>query len=95
MTTVHTTPNKSIEEKVKAFPKSITSILYIAFTLLGISYLIFGNNKSDAFAQLGIALIFDPFNPNQPFGQRPLYQKVWLFVHAGLVLAGFVWMFLA
>jgi hypothetical protein len=91
MTTTHTTPNTSADAKVKAFPKVITRILYIAFTLLGILYWIFGSDKSDAFVKLGIALLFDPFNPSQPYGQRPLYQKVWLIVHAGVVITGFLW----
>jgi H+/Cl- antiporter ClcA len=91
MTTTHTPPKTSSNEKVKTFPKGITRILYIFFTTTGILYWIFGSDKSDAFVKLGIALLFDPFNPSQPYGQRPLYQKVWLFVHLGLVLGGFGW----
>jgi hypothetical protein len=30
---------------------------------------------------LGLALIFDPFDANIPFVQRPLFQKAWLIVH--------------
>ncbi len=91
MTTTHTPPKTSSNEKVKTFPKGITRIFYIFFTISGILYWIFGSDKSNAIAQFGIALIFDPFNPDQPFDQRPKYQKVWLMVHVGLVITGFLW----
>ncbi|MFM8335933.1 MAG: hypothetical protein ACKODK_10235 [Opitutaceae bacterium] len=29
----------------------------------------------------GIGLIFDPFNPVQPWGQLPRWQRVWLILH--------------
>jgi hypothetical protein len=92
MTTTHSTPNTSSAEKEKTFPKNFNRFAYAAFTLMGLLYWIFGSDKSLAISQLGIALIFDPFNPNQPFGQRPLYQKGWLIVHLGLVLTGFLWL---
>jgi hypothetical protein len=91
MTTSHSSPDTATAEKRKIFGQNFSKALYIAFTLLGVLYWIFGSDKGQAVAQLGIALIFDPFNPNQPFGQRPLYQKVWLFVHLGLVLGGLFW----
>jgi H+/Cl- antiporter ClcA len=91
MTTTHSTSNASSPEKAKTFPKNFNRFAYAAFTLMGILYWFFGSDKSLAVSQMGIALIFDPFNPDQPFGQRPLYQKVWLFVHLGLVLGGFGW----
>lgn len=91
MTASHSSPVKADNEKNRAIPKNINRILYTAFTLIGILYWIFGTDKSNGIAQLGIALIFDPFNPRQPFGQRPTYQKVWLFGHVAVVLAGFAW----
>jgi hypothetical protein len=36
---------------------------------------------------LGIALIFDPFDVNKAFNLRPMWQKIWLFVHLGLAAA--------
>jgi hypothetical protein len=91
MTTSHSSPNTASSEKRKIFGQNFSKALYIAFTILGVLYLIFGSDKVHAVSQLGIALIFDPFNQNQPFSQRPLYQKVWLFVHVGVVLGGFIW----
>lgn len=38
---------------------------------------------------LGIALAFDPFDQNQPFNERPTWQKVWLVVHLVLVFTFF------
>lgn len=60
---------------------------YIAFMLLVIYQFSKGDHES-AFANLGIALIFDPFNPAVKWQQRPLYQKVWLLVQAALCLGG-------
>jgi hypothetical protein len=68
--------------------------LYVAFVLLALGYFIFGDDLSDSVINLGIALAFDPFDPTQPWKQRPLYQRVWLFVHLGLTLTGFVFMLL-
>jgi hypothetical protein len=37
-------------------------------------------------ANLGIALIFDPFNQKQPFVERPLVQKAWLLLHVSVTI---------
>jgi hypothetical protein len=37
---------------------------------------------------MGIALIFDPFNPSVKWQQRPVYQKGWLLIHLALTFAG-------
>jgi hypothetical protein len=50
------------------------------------------NDWGTAIANAGIALAFDPFQPDQPWKERPWYQKAWLIVHLGLVAAGFGWM---
>ena len=50
---------------------------YIISTTAAVLFLILKNYDSAAtFA--GIALIFDPFNVEQPFDKRPSYQKIWL-----------------
>lgn len=68
--------------------KSITPfnrILYIMFVIFA-AYQFFGQNAyMDAAASLGIGLAFDPFNTEQPWKERPLWQKIWLFVHLAIV----------
>jgi len=60
---------------------------YIAYMVLVI-YLFIKGDYEWAFANMGIALIFDPFNPSVKWQQRPMYQKVWLLVHLALTFAG-------
>jgi len=81
----------NVSSKTKDWSKSFNRILYTGFLLIAIFYLVFSKNIPEAVGSLGIALIFDPFNPKQPWGQRPLYQRIWLFVHVGIVLLGFVY----
>ena len=45
-----------------------------------------------AFTNLGIAMIFDPFNPEVKFNDRLLYQKMWLYIHLALVLSGLIFL---
>ena len=63
--------------------------LYGGFVLFGLYYVVFSKNFSDAGMMLGIALAFDPFNQQQPFNERPTWQKVWLIVHLILVFTFF------
>ena len=82
---------KSVELKPKDWSKSFNKMLYAGFIVIALFYLLFSKNIPEALSSLGIALIFDPFNPNQPWSQRPLYQRIWLFVHVSIVLLGFVY----
>jgi hypothetical protein len=59
--------------------------LYGAFVLLGLYYLIFRQDPGSAISNLGIALVFDPFDQRVRWNDRPLYQRVWLVVHLVLV----------
>jgi hypothetical protein len=81
----------NVSSKTKDWSKSFNKILYTGFLLIAVFYLVFSKNIPEAVASLGIALIFDPFNPEQPWAQRPLYQRVWLIVHVGIALLGFVY----
>lgn len=67
--------------------------LYGAFVVFCIYFLIRGN-LVDAASNLGIALIFDPFNPSVKWQDRKLYQRVWLLVHIAFVIGLFVTGFL-
>lgn len=71
--------------------------LYFGFLLLGIYQAVFSKDYMEAAASLGIALAFDPFNPDQAWNLRPTWQKAVLLIHLifvaamfglGLVLAG-------
>ena len=66
--------------------------IYFGFVLLGAYYVIFHKDYSSAVSTLGIALAFDPFNPNQPWNERPMWQKAWLIVHLACVAALFGFM---
>jgi hypothetical protein len=63
--------------------------LYGGFVLFGLYYAIFSKNFGDAAMMLGIALAFDPFNQQQAFNERPIWQKAWLIVHLVLVFTFF------
>jgi len=64
-------------------------ILYGLFLLLTAYYVFFEKDYMTAASNLCIAFIFDPFNPEQPFNKRPLWQKIWLYVHLGIAAAIF------
>jgi hypothetical protein len=76
-----TSAKERITEKSIVFNR----IMYGAFVLLGIYFLVRGDTTS-AMSNLGISLIFDPFDQKIHWQQRPSYQKLWLIVHLSLVL---------
>lgn len=73
--------------KDKITEKSIVfnRIMYGAFVLLGIYFLV-QRDIASAMSNLGIGLIFDPFDQKVNWQQRPSYQKIWLLVHLSVVL---------
>ncbi len=73
--------NSSPKDKTILFSRG----MYIAFIAFGLYFLMFGEIGS-AMSNFGIALIFDPFNPKISWINRPLYQRVWLFLHVAIVL---------
>ena len=64
---------------------SFNKYLYIGFVLLGLYELWVKKSALEAATQLGIALIFDPFDQNQPWKERPQWQKVILIIHLALM----------
>jgi hypothetical protein len=60
---------------------------YGAFLLIVFYYLVRGDIEN-AIVNLGIALIFDPFDVGVKWQDRRLYQRVSLLVHLALTLAG-------
>jgi hypothetical protein len=63
--------------------------LYIGFLVLGIYQATVNKDYLQAASQLGIALAFDPFNPEQTWNDRPTWQKATLIIHLALVAALF------
>ncbi len=59
--------------------------LYLGFLILGFYQILVFGDALTAASSLGIALAFDPFNPDQHWNQRPLWQKLVLIFHLGLV----------
>lgn len=61
-----------------------TKYIYLVLVILGVFYLI-EKSIGQALVPLGIALAFDPFNPEQPWADRPVWQKITLLVHLAIV----------
>ncbi|MGM9508994.1 hypothetical protein ACS5NO_14760 [Larkinella sp. GY13] len=76
--------NQSVREKILS--NRFNRILYGAFVLLSLYFFLTGS-YGDAASNLGIALIFDPFDQTVRWDNRPRWQRVWLIVHL-LILAG-------
>ncbi len=68
---------------------SFNKFLYIGFLLLGLYQVIVSKDYMQAAASLGIALAFDPFNQEQKWNDRPIWQKILLIIHLALVAAMF------
>ena len=64
-------------------------VLYIGFLLLGIYQALVAKDYMQAAASMGIGLAFDPFNPEQKWNERPMWQKVVLILHLAMVAAMF------
>lgn len=58
---------------------------YGAFVLLALYFLVFSRDIESAMMNLGIALVFDPFNPDVAWQNRKTWQKAWLLVHVTIV----------
>jgi O-antigen ligase len=61
--------------------------LYIGFIPLGIYQASVTSDDIQAASSFGIGLAFDPFDPNQKWTDRPVWQKVVLFVHLAIAAA--------
>ncbi|MEO0006482.1 MAG: hypothetical protein RJA20_678 [Bacteroidota bacterium] len=60
--------------------------LYVLFISLGVFQYFNSRDLMDCFANLGIALAFDPFDNKIAWKDRKLWQKAVLFVHVGVVV---------
>ncbi len=83
---------ENLKTPARDWSKNFQRILYVGFIILGLYFLLFSRDFSQGVINIGIALAFDPFDQKQPFKERPLYQKIWLFLHLAIVLGLFVYM---
>lgn len=60
--------------------------------LVLVVYLFIKGDYDWAVTNLGIALIFDPFDTEVAWANRPTYQKAWLIVHLVVTFAGFAYL---
>ena len=63
--------------------------IYIGFLLLGAYQSLFANDYMQAASSFGIGLAFDPFNTDQKWNDRPIWQKAVLIIHLALTAALF------
>lgn len=56
--------------------KPLSRYIYAGFVLLSLYYLIDQSDYSNVGNSLGIAISFDPFTQDQPWKDRPLWQRV-------------------
>ena len=63
--------------------------LYIGFLILGLYQAIFSKDYIQAASSLGIGLAFDPFDTEQKWNDRLVWQKAVLIIHLALVAAMF------
>jgi hypothetical protein len=71
---------------------SFNKYLYIGFILFGLYELVIKHAPGEAATFMGIALAFDPFDQNQPWKQRPTWQKAILIIHLAVVAGLFGYM---
>jgi hypothetical protein len=84
---------QELTDKEAKQPIMVYRMAYGMFLLLVIYYL-FRGDVENATINMGIALIFDPFDANVKWQDRPLYQRVWLLLHLFLAFAGLLYMLL-
>lgn len=63
--------------------------LYFGFVVLGFYQAIINKDYMSAAASLGISMAFDPFNPEQKWKDRPIWQRAILIVQIAIVAALF------
>lgn len=59
--------------------------MYGLFVAISLYFLLVQNDLTSAMSNLGVALIFDPFDNKVSITLRPRYQQVWLFIHAAIL----------
>lgn len=65
---------------MKTHISTFNQVLYGGFVLMAVYFTAQGD-YSTAASNLGISLIFDPFEQSGSWNERALWQRVWLIVH--------------
>ena len=78
---------KVITEKEHIQSNKINRYAYILFLVL-VVYLIIIKDYEMALTNMGIALVFDPFDATVKWQDRPRYQRVWLITHVAITFLG-------
>ncbi|WP_080058387.1 hypothetical protein [Spirosoma aerolatum] len=73
-------------QSTKSLSVKVNRFMYGAFVLMSLYFYLTGSYQ-DAMSNLGIALIFDPFDQTVRWDNRPRWQRAWLIIHL-MVLAG-------
>jgi hypothetical protein len=68
----------------KSMPLALSRVLYAGFLIMS-CYYVYRGDLASAGSNLGIGLIFDPFN-GLAWEQRKVWQKGWLIVHLTFTL---------
>jgi hypothetical protein len=71
----------------------VSRFTYILYMIL-VAYLFFKGDIEWAITNMGIAMLFDPFDTKVKWQDRPLYQRAWLIAHLTLTFAGFLYLIL-
>ncbi|HEX4875049.1 MAG TPA: hypothetical protein VFV31_00150 [Chitinophagaceae bacterium] len=87
-----TTASENKQEKTN---RNLQRIGYLALTITGIIMMLIDKSPAAGISNLGVALVFDPFDPQLAFNKRPLWQRLWLITHVVVLLGLFGWMLLA
>ena len=74
-------------ETSKDYTPRFYRFLYVMFILLGIYQVAMNSDFIQGASSFGIALIFDPFNHQVTWSDRPSWQRLWLYVHLGIAAA--------
>jgi len=67
-------------------------IVHVLIILIGITFLALGKEPSEALMFFGLALAFDPFDPKQPWKERPVWQRTILLAELFMVILLFIGM---
>jgi hypothetical protein len=73
----------------KSYTGPFNKVLYFGFIFVGLFQVFFSKDYMQGASSFGIALVFDPFNPQQPWNERPTWQKAVLILHLAVVAAVF------
>ena len=71
----------------KLYNPQVYRVIYGLFLILSV-YNVFSDNLEQAVINMGIALIFDPFDQSIKWQDRKMFHKVWLLTHLALTLIG-------